>query len=229
MKRGFLSKFVSFIAFTLLLLFSVKAAVPTIVNGHVYQSDGITPASSIKVKVNCNNLDLFDITNNKGYYFVEFFSDCDKGSIVTVTAANVTGLGSVSNEIFGKNIVYINLRLPEIFPPLTKLPSNKFHLLQIKSLFLEKETVKPGNNLIVYTRIKNEGTFKERNAIVRITIPELGLIEQSSIRELKSKSQRLKIFTIEIPKDTKEDYYSLKVQVFNQNSQETESAQFKVI
>ncbi len=106
---------------------------------------------------------------------------------------------------------------------------SKEHKLRTTSLYAENDKVKAGDYLIVYTKIKNYGSFNENSVKVRITVPELGIIEQTTATNLDEDDQRLKIFMIYIPKNTKPGYYVLKSQVFNGNSEETEAIEFRVV
>jgi hypothetical protein len=88
---------------------------PTIVNGHVYASDGHTPVSGASVKVTCNSAEpIMTTTNPEGYYVVEFFGDCNVGDNVTVESGSYKAEGTVNgSRLITKNIAYINLSVPE--------------------------------------------------------------------------------------------------------------------
>ena len=89
------------------------SVLPTVVNGHVYASDEITPVSGVDVKVVCNEIELHDTTNDAGHYAVEFLEGCPLGSTVTVSVGDFSESDIVADEVFVKNIVYINLSVPE--------------------------------------------------------------------------------------------------------------------
>ena len=91
----------------------VKATAPTVVNGHVYAADGITPLPGVEVTVECDEEVEVDTTNAEGFYVVEFFEGCDLGDIVTVSAGGVSEEDTVADFIVEKNLVYVNLTVPE--------------------------------------------------------------------------------------------------------------------
>ncbi len=104
----------------LLLVFGIftslnvnSAVLPLIVNGHVYASDGHTPISGVDVTVKCNELTQIDTTNSVGHYAVEFLEGCNTGDTVTVSVGDFSESGIVADRTFTKNIVYINLSVPE--------------------------------------------------------------------------------------------------------------------
>lgn len=103
------------------------------------------------------------------------------------------------------------------------------HDLKTKSLYFEKDTIKAGDTLVVYTKIMNEGTANENNIKLRMTIPELGIINQVTVNNLNKDNQRLKIFYIDIPENTQPGYYVLKSWIANYRSEETEAIEFKVV
>ena len=87
---------------------------PTIVNGHVYASDGHTPVSGANVKITCDSAVKETTTNSEGYYVVEYFDVCNEGSTVTIESNGFTAEGKVkSSRVITKNIAYINLSVPE--------------------------------------------------------------------------------------------------------------------
>lgn len=86
---------------------------PTIVNGHIYGPDGKTPVSGVEVEVTCNDIELHDTTNAAGFYVVEFLEGCDTGSLVIVESNGHSDSGTVANRVLVKNLVYINLSVPE--------------------------------------------------------------------------------------------------------------------
>ncbi len=103
------------------------------------------------------------------------------------------------------------------------------HKLRTTSLYFEKDTVHAGDTLMVYTRIMNDGTSNEDGIKLRLTIPELGIINQVMVNNLNKNDQRLKIFYIDIPENTESGYYALKSWISNQKSQETEAIEFRVV
>lgn len=103
------------------------------------------------------------------------------------------------------------------------------HDINTKSLFLEQEDVKAGDYLIVYTKVKNEGNRDESQVRIKITIPEIGIVEKKVINSLDKNDQRLRVFFIKIPENTIPGHYVLKSQVSNSMSQETEAIEFRVI
>jgi len=120
MKKKFYSMTTLF-SLLILLVFTASVSAtenPTIVNGHVYADDAITPVSGIEVTVTCHDDGgdnvLTDETNGEGYYVVEFAPGlCSMGSTVDVEAAGVTTSATVENNIVIKNILYANLIIPE--------------------------------------------------------------------------------------------------------------------
>lgn len=98
-------------------------ALPTIVSGHVYDSDGSTPVSDVEVSAVCDTGDgtigpLTDNTNQYGFYVIEFGVDdvpeCPVGSEVTVSAGDNSATGIVGpNRYLQKNLIYINFSIPE--------------------------------------------------------------------------------------------------------------------
>ncbi|MEM4260348.1 MAG: hypothetical protein QXG00_03870 [Candidatus Woesearchaeota archaeon] len=98
-------------------------ALPTIVSGHVYESDGSTPVPNVEVSAICNTGDgtigpLTDITNQYGFYVIEFgindIPECPVGSEVTVSAGENSASGIVGpNRYLQKNLIYINFSIPE--------------------------------------------------------------------------------------------------------------------
>ena len=104
--------------FALLLVGFVFAGTdvkPTIVNGHVYASDGHTPVSGASVKVTCNSAEpIMTTTNTQGFYVVEFFGDCNAGDNVKVESGSYMAEGKVTaSRVLTKNVAYINLSVPE--------------------------------------------------------------------------------------------------------------------
>ncbi|MEK6974116.1 MAG: Ig-like domain-containing protein, partial [Nanoarchaeota archaeon] len=86
----------------------------TVVNGHIYAADGITPVSGTGVSVTCDGLGpLVDTTDSEGYYMVEFLEGCDLGDTVEVTSGGVSDTDTVANAVIWKNLVYVNLTVPE--------------------------------------------------------------------------------------------------------------------
>lgn len=87
---------------------------PTVVNGHVYAADGSTPVSGTEVSVTCDGLGpLVDTTDSEGYYVVEFLEGCDIGDTVEVSSGGVSDTDTVANAVIWKNLVYVNLTVPE--------------------------------------------------------------------------------------------------------------------
>jgi hypothetical protein len=101
--------------------------------------------------------------------------------------------------------------------------------LSLTALHIENDVVKAGDDLVVYTSIRNDGNKNEDQIKLRITIPELGIVEQKTINNLQESDQRSRVFFITIPGNTKPGYYALKSQVFNGNSEETEAIEFEVV
>ncbi|MFH1134297.1 MAG: hypothetical protein V1735_07475 [Nanoarchaeota archaeon] len=99
-----------------LTVFSVSATLPTVVNGHVYAADGHTPVPNVDVAVTCPEdtiNTLHDLTNAAGYYVVEFMEGCNVGDTVEVCVGDICDSAEVSENIVIKNLVYINLSVPE--------------------------------------------------------------------------------------------------------------------
>lgn len=113
MKKRILTMILLLVASLLISPNFVSADLPTIVNGHVYAADGITPVPGVDVTVECNDIILVDTTNDLGYYVVEFFEGCPIGSEVTVSVGEFSESDIVADEVLIKNIVYINLSVPE--------------------------------------------------------------------------------------------------------------------
>ncbi|MBI2671210.1 hypothetical protein HYX18_04520 [Candidatus Woesearchaeota archaeon] len=139
---------------------------------------------------------------------------------------------TVKDNFNGQDSQQVKIKVNPV-PDKIPLPPEEFvqvknHKLRTTSLFIENEKVKPGDYLVVYTKIKNDGELDESNVKIRMTIPELGIVEQRAVNSLEINDQRLRIFMINIPLGTKQGFYVLKSQVFNSNSQETEAIEFEV-
>ena len=208
----------------ILVLGNVNAVIrPTIVNGHVYFKDTSHPVKDALVKVTCNGQTLYDTTNAQGYYVVEFMNYCDVGSRVRIESNNVVEYGIVkASRVMTKNIVYVNLEIPRL------INNHQLHDLSIKSVVLEDYSITKSKDLVAYVRFKNEGLRNEEDVKIRVTIPELGIIDQQVTNNLDMESQKLRIFTISIPRNTKPGNYALQVKVFNEYSKEIEEVEFKV-
>lgn len=227
MNRKSLALIVLFFVFLINMLVANPASKPTIVNGHVYESDGITPAPGKTVEAICNNLHRTTATNSNGFYAVEFLSGCDLGSIVEARSNGAVGYGKVANEIFSKNIVYINLILPKE-PEQERISAGKVHDLRIKSLFMEKQVLNNENKVILYARIKNEGNFDEDKVKLRIFVNDLGIYQQIIMPKLSKNQQKLKIFEFEVPNNKKKEIYIAQVKVFNEKSGQTRFIELEV-
>mgnify|MGYP001564989680 FL=1 len=227
MNRKSLALVVLFFVFLINVLVVNPASKPTIVNGHVYESDGRTPAPGKTVEAVCNGLHRTTATNNNGFYAVEFLAGCDFGSIVEVKSGGAIGYGKVANEIFSKNIVYINLILPKEQEQ-ERILTGKIHDLKIKSLFMEKQVTNNGNKVTLYVRIKNEGNFDEDNVKLRIFIQDLDVYQQITMPELSKNQQKLKIFEFEIPRNIKKGVYLAQVKVFDENSGQTRLIELEI-
>jgi hypothetical protein len=95
-------------------VFAVEESMPTIISGHVYEADGKTPVPSVEVKVTCNAVELTDMTNDKGYYVVEYFEGCPAGSEVSVKSGGTESSGTVgTSKTLRKNLLYLNFNVPE--------------------------------------------------------------------------------------------------------------------
>lgn len=108
----------STLLFLLLISIGFVAAseLPTVVTGHVYAEDGYTPLPGMDVSVTCNAVEKTNTTNSQGQYTVEFnvTEDCDIGDLVEVCVnEDVCESDYVTETPFWKNIVYINLQIPE--------------------------------------------------------------------------------------------------------------------
>lgn len=148
----------------------------------------------------------------------------DRGTLFTTVTVKDNFNGQDSQQVK----ITVNPIDGEI-PPTEVKGFVRQHILQTSSLFLENDEVKAGDYLTVYTKVRNYGAFNEKQVRIRLTIPELGIIEQRTLNYLAIDDQRLQIFIVNIPKNTMHGYYVAKVQVFNGNSQETESIEFRVV
>lgn len=86
----------------------------TIISGHVYESDGHTPAPAVPVVISCiGTRPMSDITNSYGFYSVEYKLGCGVGNTVTVQIDGAEETGKVTKSKFGWNIAYINIAKPK--------------------------------------------------------------------------------------------------------------------
>lgn len=214
---------ISFIAYAL----SDTQEKPVIVNGHVYGKDGRTPLINATVKVTCNKMIRYDETNSKGFYVTEFLQGCRVGHLVIVESNHIKGFAYVQELNFFKNIVYINLLVPEVFNNGNLNSKPKNHDLKIKSLMLEEDNIK--DKLVAYVRIQNQGSQDESNVKLILRINDLDVSEIKTIPILSKDDVRLKVFEIDIPKNSEKGFYSLDAKVFNEYSEETEGIEFRKI
>jgi hypothetical protein len=111
--------FLFFGVFLLSIATVLATAAPTVVSGHVYDQDGKTRMPNVEVSVTCDNGEsvegpLYDTTNANGFYVVEFLENCPTGSLITVHAGDNEESANVGNTLrVNKNIVYINISIPE--------------------------------------------------------------------------------------------------------------------
>ncbi len=110
-----------FILFIILCMSSVVGAVipannPTLVTGNVYDGD-MNPVSGIMVTATCNGNVENTITDGDGMYIVEYFNNptvlCDESDMVEVCSGEICETGEIVDMVFWKNIVVVNLEVPE--------------------------------------------------------------------------------------------------------------------
>ena len=184
----------------------------------------INEGETIKITPSASDSDGDSIVYKYGYplnLIGEWTTKTGDKGIYYVTIMAYDGFGGQAQQSF--RIIVQESGNPIILEPIDN------HELKLTALHLENDVIKAGNDLVVYTNIRNDGNLNEDQIKLRVTIPEIGIVEQKTINNLQENDQRSRIFIITIPENTKPGYYALKSQVFNGNSEETEAIEFKVV
>ena len=92
----------------------------------------------------------------------------------------------------------------------TKISSDD---LLISSIILDSEHVAPGDELLLYVSIKNEGESRFKNLQITAIVKELGIKAVSSPFTLKERSTVSKTLFFDVPSDTEPGIYYIKIEV----------------
>jgi len=82
----------------------------------------------------------------------------------------------------------------------------KSHKLSAPSLYALDDQIRAGESLVLFAKIKNLGSSKEKNVQVKMFIPDLDLVQMRSM-QLQNKQGKLAIFEFDIPEDAKQGEY----------------------
>ena len=88
--------------------------------------------------------------------------------------------------------------------------------------------VNRGNNLIIYSRVKNTGT-EDEDLLFRLVIQDLGIIKEKNIEVNNGYDSHTEFFEIEIPSDAKKGVYLAKVSAYNQDHKDYKLLSFEVV
>ncbi|MFH1405645.1 MAG: Ig-like domain-containing protein [Nanoarchaeota archaeon] len=87
--------------------------------------------------------------------------------------------------------------------------------LKFTSVTFNKETVKPGSEIILHVNVDNDGTSNLSKLKIKVTVYDLGNIATSSSFNLNSSGSMSKNLLVAIPYDAKEGLYLAKITVGN--------------
>ncbi|MBI2110699.1 hypothetical protein HYT51_02870, partial [Candidatus Woesearchaeota archaeon] len=80
------------------------------------------------------------------------------------------------------------------------------HKLSAPSIYALDDQIMAGESLVLFAKIKNLGSAKEKNVQVKMFIPDFDLIQMRNM-QLQNKQGKLAIFEFDIPEDAKKGEY----------------------
>lgn len=125
----------------------------------------------------------------------------------------------VKIEVTQKGVV------PPTPPTLRDIDSHK---LDIMSLIVINDNIKPGQNLEAFVYVKNTGSSKQNDVVLTLTIPSLGIVKERQF-DLVVKQEELVIFDIDIPSNIAKGNYVLYVSAYDKTSAVVKVGEFNVL
>lgn len=137
--------------------------------------------------------------------------------------------GVTDNLAQDTQLVKITVTPKGVVPPTPpKLIEKKSHKLDIVSLIIIDDTLRPPQNLEAFVYVKNTGSEKQKNVILTLTIPSLGIVQQRQF-DLVVKQEELVIFDIEMPTGISKGNYALYVSAYDKTSSVVRAGEFYVL
>ena len=124
-------------------------------------------------------------------------------------------------------LVKITVNPKGTLPPVPQMQIGS-HKVDITSLVFMPDYVKKGDTLETFVYVKNIGSEKEKNVVLTLTIPELGIVQQKTL-DLSVKQEELSIFESDIPLHILNGQYILYISVYDKTSQVVKIGEFKII
>src|SRR3989344_887706 len=122
-------------------------------------------------------------------------------------------------------LVKITINPKGTLPPVPQMQIGS-HKVDITSLVFMPDYVKKGDTLETFVYVKNIGSEKEKNVVLTLTIPELGIVQQKTL-DLSVKQEELSIFESDIPLHILNGQYILYISVYDKTSQVVKIGEFK--